>query len=91
VLLFGEGGEFLGDGGWGKGKGKEGRKMESRKARGRGMRGTGARYRTEACKNQKQDPNTKKATTQTSENGRIINKSGKRDAREEEDNKNEIQ
>jgi len=59
VLLFKEGGEFLGDGG-----GKEVRKKESRKARGTGEdEGTGARYGTEACKHQKQDPNAKEATT----------------------------
>ena len=63
MLLFKEEGEFLGDG-KGKGKGKEGRKTESRKARGTGEdEYTGARYRTEACKHQKQDPNAKKAIT----------------------------
>jgi len=66
--------------------------MESRKARGTGEdEGTGARYSTEACKHQKQDPNAKKATTQTFENGRVVNESGKRDAPGEEDDKNEIQ
>ncbi len=75
-----------------RGRGKKGEKrrvgkLEERESMRVQARGTAQRHATIENKT----PTPRKQQPQTFENGRVVNESGKRDARGEEDHKNEIQ